>query len=162
MSTTSSKRNTFIFLVTAACALAVDQVLKLLVVSLMEPGRSVTAIPHLLDITYSTNTGAAFGVLRGSGQLLLLAALVVVGLTLAWFFLNRHQESAWSFVALGLVTGGALGNIADRVFRGEVVDFIDLGWWPVFNFADVAIVAGVIMFVACTAAQIFKGEGGDE
>ncbi|MBU4173648.1 MAG: signal peptidase II [Actinobacteria bacterium] len=156
MSTPSSKRNTILFLVIAAGALAVDQLLKLLVVMLMEPGQSVTVIPGVLDITYSTNTGAAFGILKGSGQVLFLVALVVVVLTVAWFYYTRHQEGTWSFIALGMVIGGALGNLADRLLRGKVTDFLDLGWWPVFNFADVVIVTGVIIFVVGTALELMK------
>lgn len=159
MSTPSSKRNTILFLVIAAGALAVDQLLKLLVVLLMEPGQSVTVIPGVLDITYSTNTGAAFGILKGSGQVLFLVALVVVVLMVAWFYYTRHQEGAWSFIALGMVIGGALGNLADRFLRGKVTDFLDLGWWPVFNFADVAIVTGVIIFVVGTALELLRGAG---
>ena len=156
MSKPSSKRNTILFLVIAAGALAVDQILKLLVVLLMEPGRSVTVIPGVLDITYSTNTGAAFGIMKGSGQVLFLVALVVVVLTVAWFYYTRHQEGVWSFIALGMVIGGALGNLADRLFRGRVTDFLDLGWWPVFNFADVVIVTGVIIFVVGAALELLK------
>jgi len=156
VSTPSSKRNTILFLVIAAGALAVDQLLKLLVVMLMEPGQSVTVIPGVLDITYSTNTGAAFGILKGSGQVLFLVALVVVVLTVAWFYYTRHQEGTWSFIALGMVIGGALGNLADRLLRGKVTDFLDLGWWPVFNFADVVIVTGVIIFVVGTALELMK------
>jgi len=151
-----SKRNTILFLVIAAVVLALDQLLKLLVVLLMEPGQSVTVIPGVLDITYSTNTGAAFGIMKGSGQVLFLVAMVVVVLTVAWFYYTRHQEGAWSFIALGMVIGGALGNLVDRLFRGKVIDFIDLGWWPVFNLADVAIVTGVIIFVVGTALELMK------
>ncbi|MBU4194047.1 MAG: signal peptidase II [Actinobacteria bacterium] len=156
MSTPQSKRNSLFFLVTAAGALVIDQFLKVLVVALMEPGQSVTVIPGVLSITYSTNTGAAFGILKGKGQLLFLAVLAVVVLTVAWFYYTRHREGVWSFIALGLVIGGALGNITDRLFRGKVIDFLDLGWWPVFNFADVAIVAGVIIFVAGTALELMR------
>lgn len=156
MSTPQSKRNSLFFLVTAAAALVIDQCLKVLVVALMEPGQSVTVIPGVLSITYSTNTGAAFGILKGKGQLLFLAVLVVVVLTVAWLYYSRHREGVWSFIALSLVIGGALGNITDRLFRGKVIDFLDLGWWPVFNFADVAIVAGVIIFVAGTALELMR------
>jgi len=152
----NGKKNTVLFIATAAGAVAVDQLLKILVVAFMEPGRSITVIPAVLDITFTTNTGAAFGLLKGSGQLIFLVATVVVVLILAWFFYTRHSDSTWSFIALGMVIGGALGNVIDRICRGKVVDFVDLGWWPVFNFADMAIVAGVILFAAVTALEIMK------
>ena len=71
-------------------------------------------------------------------------------MTLAWFFRAHHETSAISFVALGLIVGGALGNLIDRIFRGPVVDYIEIWFWPVFNVADLAIVAGVIMMIIFT------------
>lgn len=144
------------FVLAAALAILLDQVSKALVVAFMEPGTSTTLIPHVLSITPSTNTGAAFGILRGSGQLVFLAAIVITGLAFAWFFAFRGKRSLWTFVGLGLLIGGALGNLIDRIFRHKVVDFFDLGWWPVFNVADVAIVAGVIIIVVVTALEIWR------
>jgi len=145
-----------VFVLAAALAILLDQVSKALVVAFMEPGTSTTLIPHVLSITPSTNTGAAFGILRGSGQLVFLAAIVITGLAFAWFFAFRGKRSLWTFVGLGLLIGGALGNLIDRIFRHKVVDFFDLGWWPVFNVADVAIVAGVIIIVVVTALEIWR------
>jgi len=153
-------RNTLVFVLAAALAILLDQVSKALVVAFMEPGTSTTLIPHVLNITPSTNTGAAFGILRGSGQLVFLAAIVITGLAFAWFFAFRGKRSLWTFVGLGLLIGGALGNLIDRIFRHKVVDFFDLGWWPVFNVADVAIVAGVIIIVVVTALEIWREDAG--
>jgi signal peptidase II len=86
-------RNTFIFVLAAAAAILIDQVSKALVVAYVEPGRSITMVPHVLSLTHSTNTGGAFGLMRGSGQIVFLAALVVVGLTMAWFFVFRGRKS---------------------------------------------------------------------
>jgi signal peptidase II len=149
-------RNTIVFVLAAAAAILLDQVSKALVVTYMEPGRSVTIIPHVLSLTHSTNTGAAFGILRGSGQIVFLAALIITGLALAWFFAFRHKQGYWSFIGLGLLIGGALGNLIDRIFRHKVVDFFNLGWWPVFNVADLAIVAGVIIIVVVSAVEILR------
>ena len=79
-------------------------------------------------------------------------------LTFAWFFAFRKKQSIWSFVGLGLIIGGALGNLIDRVARHnhQVIDLFDLGWWPVFNVADVAIVAGVIIVVVVTALELWR------
>ena len=155
-----SRANALIFVITAAAAILVDQVAKALVVAYVETGRSITLIPHVLHLTHSTNAGAAFGILKGSGQIVFLAALVVIGLTVAWFFAFRQKMSAGSFVGLGLIIGGALGNLIDRVVRPnhQVVDFLDLGWWPVFNIADIAIVAGVIIVVLVTALELWREE----
>lgn len=149
-------KNTLVFIGAAAAAILLDQVSKAIVVASMEPGTSVTVIPHVLSITHSTNTGAAFGLMRGSGQIVFLAALVIIALAFAWFFAFRGKKRLWSFVGLGLLIGGALGNLIDRIFRHKVVDFFDLGWWPVFNIADLAIVAGVIIIVVVTALAIWR------
>lgn len=66
---------------------------------------------------------------------------------------------AWAFAGLGLIIGGAVGNLVDRLFRGRVVDFIDFSWWPVFNLADIAIVAGVIIILLGYARELWRAEG---
>ncbi len=154
----SSGRKVLALLVSAAAALLLDQVSKAILVASLEPGRSVTVIPSVLDLTYTTNTGAAFGILQGSGGLVVLAALLVVMVLLVWFFWTREGRHLLMFVGLGLVVGGALGNLVDRLFRGRVIDFIDFRWWPVFNVADIAIVAGVGLIVLRTALDLFAEE----
>lgn len=150
----SSGKKLLLFACVFLVAVGLDQLLKYLVVSRMSPGESARLIPGVLKITYSTNTGAAFGLFKGSGQLIFLAALVVLVLAGGWFLYARHRMDTWAFVAMGLVLGGAVGNLIDRVFRGRVVDFLDLGWWPVFNVADIAIVAGVIIFAVGTVLEL--------
>ena len=101
-----------------------------------------------LRLNLSFNTGAAFGLAPGLGPVLVAVAVVLV---LALLGLGRTATATLpGAVALGLVLGGALANLADRVLRGHggaVVDFIDLQWWPVFNLADVAISCGVVLLV---------------
>ena len=143
-----------VFLVIFFISIAVDQVTKALVSALMDPGSSITLIPHVLSITYTRNTGAAFGLFAGSGQIVFWSALVIVVLMLIWFYSAHPQKNIWSFIALGLMMGGAVGNLVDRIFRGRVVDFIDLGWWPVFNMADLAIVAGVIILIVVIVLEV--------
>jgi signal peptidase II len=94
-----------------------------------------------LQVTY--NSGGAFGVLQGIPGFFLVATVVVVAVIVVWA--RQLDERAWA-VPLGLVLGGGVGNLIDRIFRdpgGRVVDFIDLHWWPVFNLADASIVVGV-------------------
>ena len=101
-----------------------------------------------LRLRLSFNTGAAFGLGRGLGPLLvagavlLLAALLAVG--------TRSMDTTPAAVALGLLAGGAIGNLVDRLVGdhgGAVVDFIDLQWWPAFNVADAAITCGAALLV---------------
>jgi signal peptidase II len=109
-----------------------------------------------LRLSLERNTGAAFSVGGGRGGIIAILALVVVVLT---FRAGWVLERKLSLVAVGLVLGGAIGNLADRAFRdgsgflgGAVVDFIDLQWWPVFNVADMAVVSGAIL-LALTALR---------
>lgn len=66
--------------------------------------------------------------------------------------------SAWYYLGIGLIVGGAFGNFADRIFRGTVVDYVDVGWWPVFNLADIAIVLGVLTLMVLLLFD-YRGEG---
>lgn len=104
-------------------------------------------IKHLVQFydIYTTNTGAAFGILQGYNTALsIIAGIVSVILlfVLAVFRLSKTQE-----IGIGLLLGGTVGNLIDRVFFGHVIDYIDLGWWPSFNLADAANVAGVALLV---------------
>ncbi len=94
------------------------------------------------------NEGAAFSTGANFGPLFGVLAFIIVGILI---FIGTKRESLRTQIILGVLAGGALGNLADRIFRaqegwlsGAVVDFIDLGWWPVFNIADVCIVCGAI------------------
>ncbi|MBE0467694.1 MAG: signal peptidase II, partial [Candidatus Desulforudis sp.] len=93
-------------------------------------------------LTYILNPGGAFGVLGDRQGLLLGVSLLAVAAILFTVFRSVRTGYVWP---VGLLLGGALGNLADRIRYGKVVDFIDLGFWPVFNLADVAIVAGAAL-----------------
>jgi len=98
-----------------------------------------------LRLKLSINSGAAFGIGRGLGPVLVVAA---IGVTVVLVLLARSASlRPVGVVAMGLVLGGALGNLGDRLFRdqGGVVDFVDLQWWPVFNVADAAISVGAVL-----------------
>jgi signal peptidase II len=110
-----------------------------------------------LRLRLTFNTGTAFSLGAGRGGLVALLAVAVVAAML-WF--GRSVASPAGAVALGLVLGGAVGNLADRVFRadggllsGAVVDFVDLQWWPVFNLADVAIVCGAVLLLLTSVTE---------
>jgi len=148
-------RNAIIFCGTAVVVLVLDQASKAMVVAMTDPGRGITVIPRLLALRQTSNTGAAFGILSGRNGLVFVIAAVIIALTIAWFAVFRKRNSPLTFVGLGLILGGALGNnIIDRLARGKVIDFFDLGWWPVFNVADIAIVAGVIVLLVVSALEI--------
>ena len=126
---------------TAGVVVALDQATKQAVVASLERGESNNVF-FGLDLTNTRNTGVAFGALQGGG--LLVAALI--GLSLAvligYFALNASVPGLW--LPVGMLVGGALGNLADRARAGAVIDFIDPIAWPAFNLADASIVLGVL------------------
>lgn len=128
---------------------AADQITKWLAVRALSDG-SVPVIPGVLQFRLVENPGGAFGFLEGAGSFLALAA---VAATILIFLSLRGVEDPLEATALGLILGGAIGNLTDRLLRGEgladgrVVDFVDLGWWPVFNLADSAISVGAVLLV---------------
>ena len=146
----------------AAAVLAVDQLTKAWAVGRLGDGEIIDLVGSL-RLRLTMNYGSAFSLADGRGPLISLLALVVVAVLLRT---GRHATRPAMALALGLVLGGAFGNLIDRAFRegdgflgGGVVDFVDLQWWPVFNVADSAIVVGaVLLFIT----QWREGEPADE
>ncbi|GGK65768.1 signal peptidase II [Nocardia camponoti] len=140
-------------LAVAVVLFGLDLLTKCLVVANIDERGSVPIIGDFAHLTLVRNPGAAFSMATGMTWLLtLIAAAVVVGV----IRIGRTLRSLWWAIGLGMVLGGALGNLVDRIFRapgplqGHVVDFIAVGWWPVFNVADSSIVCGAILLVALT------------
>ena len=122
-------------------AVALDQVTKAIAVASLERGEERNVFLGL-DLTYVRNEGVAFGALADGGPVLgAVIALALAGLVayFAW-----HADVPFLWLPVGLILGGALGNLADRARDGAVIDFIDPIAWPAFNLADVFIVAGVL------------------
>ena len=119
----------------------IDQLVKHLVVSTMHLGQSLPVIKGIFHITYVLNPGAAFGMLEHQRWFFILVALAAVLLGAA-FYKKLQQESFLMRSGAGLLLGGAVSNLADRIQSGLVVDFLDFRIWPVFNIADIAICAG--------------------
>ncbi len=131
-------------LASALCGLVVvvDQAAKAAIEAHLVPGQHVDVLGPL-DLTLSHNRGVAFGLAGGAGTGLVL--VTVVALAFVGFLFSRDPIRPWMWVAVGLVAGGALGNLADRVRADAVTDYVDLPHWPPFNLADMAIVAGVVL-----------------
>jgi signal peptidase II len=120
--------------------LLVDQYSKFWIDKNMYIGDSMSVIDGILSISYVHNRGAAFGILQGKSWLFLVIAAVVI---IAMILYNlKYSPQAWLQYATGLIVGGSVGNVIDRWFYGSVRDFVSIGWWPVFNVADMAIVSG--------------------
>jgi signal peptidase II len=145
--------------IVALAALALDQASKAWIVGHMALGESrelTLWLAPILSLTHVTNTGVAFGLFQGMSDFFSIVAIVAVVIILLYY---RHipGKPKLLHVALGLQLGGAMGNLVDRLFRGAVVDFIDLNFWPlhhwpIFNLADTSIVAGVgiLLFIILT------------
>lgn len=143
------------FWLTMLSVLIIDQLSKLWVVHNFNPGESRAVWDQVLYLTYVQNQGAAFGMLPGRSWLFLAGALLVIVVLVVYN--SRHRQPNIVQAITGLIVAGALGNLLDRVRFNYVVDFFDLGWWPVFNIADVAIVCGAILLVII----LFRDEKGE-
>ncbi len=123
-----------------------DQLSKLFVVSRMQMFESIPVFENIFHLTLVPNYGAAFGLLPNRTGFLIAATIVVVVLILVYV---RQVPSHFIYLRLGLALqlGGALGNLADRIRLGYVVDFFDFQIWPIFNIADMAVVLGVFFLL---------------
>jgi signal peptidase II len=131
--------------IVAAVVIAADQLTKALVRGSLAPGDQRRLIPGVLALVHTTNTGVAFSAFSGNAAVVTLLALVVLAALLGFFARYSHQPLLW--LAVGLIAGGALGNLIDRLRSGAVTDFIKLPDWPAFNLADSAITIGVVALV---------------
>jgi signal peptidase II len=104
--------------------------------------RAIPLIGNWFAIVYSRNTGIAFGFFQHMSPILTLVSLLISAGAIYVYIVYLPHYNPWVQVSIGLILGGALGNIIDRVFLGYVVDFIQVGWWPVFNLADSSITVG--------------------
>ena len=133
---------------TAAAVLALDQLTKHLVVSNLAGRPPVDLVGDVVQLRYTTNSGGAFSLLTGAPLFFGIMAMVIIG---GIVYASRRAQPLAILVILGLILGGALGNLTDRLLRGdallrgEVVDFIKVGIWPVFNLADSCVVVGGIL-----------------
>ncbi len=142
------------FAVAALCVFAVDQFTKRAVAGTFLPGESRMVVPHVLKWTFEQNQRGAFGLFGSQPWLLIAMALVV--LAVFWYsFRDLAAKSMLVRIAFGMITGGAIGNIVDRLHFHYVVDFIDFyRIWPnVFNIADSCITVGVALLILSSLAS---------
>jgi signal peptidase II len=142
------------WLVPATLGLAVlvaDQIAKGWIIENLGPTPRVKSLPvagDWLTLVYSRNTGVAFGLFQNMPQLFTVTSIAITAGAIYAYAAHLPNRITWVQVAAGLIVGGALGNIVDRLRLGYVVDFISVGWWPVFNLADSAITVGVTLLAA--------------
>ena len=136
----------FLILVLIAALTAVDQFIKMLVITNLKPIHAVEVIRGLLSFSYVENFGVAFGLMSGMAWIIIaLTAIVLVGL-IVYIFRYKHHTFL-SYTACTLIVAGGIGNLIDRVAFGYVVDYIYVHFFPyVFNFADCCVVVGAVLF----------------
>lgn len=145
-----------------AAALAVvvfvlDQVAKEIVTKHIVLGEQVDVLGPL-KLTLSHNEGIAFGLAEGGGIVLIAISLIALGVVL-WLF-SRDPTRPGMWVATGLLAGGAVGNLIDRIRHGHVTDFIELPHWPPFNLADCGITCGVVILLVIYIREAERTESG--
>jgi signal peptidase II len=139
-----------VFFLTALLVLVADQLSKLWIRSNLDIGQSLFEVGFFQITRFPPNTGAAFGLFPGQSFALTIVAIVGIALLLVYAFVISPRflslDNLLGRSALGLILGGTMGNLIDRLCFDGVTDFISIGIWPAFNLADSAIVVGVILF----------------
>ncbi len=149
------------FLGMALLVIILDQAAKLYIVGSFRPGETLPLINGIFHFTYVRNPGAAFGIFAHQTTFFIVTSVVLIVLIIFGRSLLASSRLAVQ-LALSLQVGGALGNLIDRVRFGYVIDFLDFQIWPVFNFADMAIVAGIILLLFSLAGDLFSPREGKE
>ncbi len=132
----------------AALLLLLDQITKVLIVQTLGPvpgSQQVVLLNDWLSLVYVRNTGIAFGLLRDLSGIFTLVSLLICAVVIYAYLFYLPNQRVWVKISIGLILGGALGNIVDRLRLEYVVDFIKISWWPTFNLADTGITLGVLM-----------------
>lgn len=142
-----------LYVVVAVAAFVADRITKLLVQDRIEVGERIELVGTLLELRHVHNRGIAFGLFSGAGSIV-VAGTLIVGILLFVFLLRVEPEDRLTILGGAFITGGALGNLVDRVQLGYVVDFIHLPNWPTFNVADIWITVGVVLVLLAQLVAI--------
>ena len=139
-----------IVLTVIALLIAADQIIKIWVLQTLAGNPSQPAIPHLLQLTYVENRGAAFGILQGRGGILSVLTLAIIIVLLVLLIRKKFHKSPLVMWCVALIIAGGIGNLIDRILRGFVVDYLDISPlfnFPVFNLADCCVVIGTFLLM---------------
>lgn len=150
-----SKKINFLMIITII-AILLDQLIKIIIKSKIF-NSSIILIPHVLNLTYVQNTGAAFGIGNNSTSMFVAVNVVIIGLITYFIFSKKEELSKLILIALHLVLAGGIGNLIDRIARGFVIDYIDISpliKYPVFNLADIFVVIGCLIIAAFLVKDI--------
>lgn len=160
-----SLRNKIIVLVMLSVAiLALDLITKYVICGMFAENEGITAIPYLFNIIVVHNEGAAWGILSGN-QIGLIILSILLFAFLVWYFVKEKKKSWLLVVSMAFIYGGCIGNLFDRIVFGYVRDFIQFAFWqsfPIFNFADVFLTVGVILFAIYLIIFLVKKEKSED
>ena len=123
-------------------AVAVDQLIKRLVVDTMALYESIPVLQDVFHITYIRNTGAAFSIMEGQISVLILLPVVMITAAVVFIIIKRRTAHPLLMTSVAMIAGGGIGNLIDRVALGYVVDYLDFRVFPIFNAADIFVCAG--------------------
>lgn len=143
------------FLISAVCVLILDQVTKYIIIEKLPISSEIEVIRGFFYITHVKNTGAAFGLFQDSTRTLTIISFVAIVLIIILKIMLKLNYAFYN-VSLGFILGGALGNLIDRYFVGEVTDFLNFTFWPVFNIADSFIIIGFCLIIILILREYFK------
>ena len=150
-------------LIATAMVIFFDQLTKAMVRRIVIARGTIDVISGYFQITYAENTGAAFGMFRGRNSIFVVVSLLAIIFIFAYY--RQFKASKWMRVSLGLLLGGAIGNLTDRILFHYVTDFIRIKWWllrwrwwPSFNIADAAVCVGAIMLILGMLKGVEKAE----
>ena len=146
-----------ITLIIIALLVAIDQIIKLLVLEHLKPIGSLTLIDGFIQLNYAENTGAAFGSFSGKTTFLSIFTLAIIVLGLIYLFVKKRKVDV-EYICISLIISGGLGNLVDRIFRGYVVDYIEPLFvdFAIFNFADILVTCSCIVLVIWLMYEIYR------
>ncbi len=140
-----NKKNIPIFS-TAILIVIIDQSTKFLIKKNFQLNQSLPIIKNILHFTYITNTGSAFGLFKGFNYAFVIISLIVIGIIFYHLRKIKKNETALQ-ISVGLLLGGSIGNLIDRLYYSAVIDFIDFRIWPIFNIADSAVTISIVILI---------------
>ncbi|MFO7929188.1 MAG: signal peptidase II [Candidatus Humimicrobiaceae bacterium] len=147
-----------LFFISAVIIIAVDRYTKQWIMQNLPENNSIDLIPGVLLITHVKNSGASFGLFQGYANILAIISVIAI-ILIIFIKIYLKFDSYFYNIALGFILGGAIGNLIDRVVYGEVVDFLNLVYWPVFNIADSFIIIGFGIVIIFLFKEFFKKSG---
>jgi|SRR6056297_2781196 len=133
-----------------------DQIIKYYIINNFNYGQSLAIIKGVFHLTYVKNTGAAFGIFKNANNFFIIVSIIII-LFLLFYRYYYFKSNIYINMSIGLIIGGAVGNLIDRILLNHVVDYLDFRIWPVFNLADSAIVVGagfLIIYIIVTDYEL--------